>query len=335
MKMIPIVLLAVLTAFSEGYSASPMSIKFGTLAPQGSPWDNIMRQMGEELKSATGGEVELRIYPGGIAGDEPDMVRKMRVGQLHAAALTVMGLAQIAPEMNALQMPMLLSSYAELDFVMREMSPKLDAILQKRGFKVLNWVDAGWVHLFAQTPVVYPADLKRQKLFVWAGDTAAVEAWKEEGFSPVPLPATEIYTGLQSGLINAFCTTPLAALSFQWFALAGNMTELKWAPLVGATIITLRKWQEMPEAHRALLLRSAAAAGERVRRDTRKLGDEAVEIMKQHGLRVVPVPREVAVDWERSARATYPRLLEKGGPTEILHMIERLRDDYRAAHPEN
>jgi TRAP-type C4-dicarboxylate transport system substrate-binding protein len=335
MKKFTIVLLVVLTAFSQSFSAAPMSIKFGTLAPQGSPWDTIMREMGEALKTETAGDIELRIYSGGVAGDEPDMVRKMRIGQLHAAALTVMGLSQIAPEMNVLQMPMLLASYDELDFVMRQMAPTFDAILQKQGFKVLNWVDAGWVHLFSQAPVVRAADLKRQKLFVWSGDTAAVEAWKAEGFSPVPLPATEIYTGLQSGLINAFSTTPLAALSFQWFALARNMMDLKWAPLVGATIVTVKKWQEIPDVQKAVLFRLAAAAGDRVRKETRQLGDDAVEIMKQHGLAVVPVPRDVAADWRRSARATYPRLLETGSPTEILHAIERARDDYRTSHPED
>ena len=333
MKMIPIVLLAVLTAVFAANAAASMPIKFGTLAPQGSPWDAIMREMGGTLKTQTAGELELRIYAGGVAGDEPDMVRKMRIGQLHAAALTVMGLGQIAPEMNALQMPMLFRSYDEMDHVMNEMTPKLDAILQKQGFKVLNWVDAGWVHLFSQAPVVRPADLKPQKLFVWLGDTAAVEAWKAEGFSPVPLPATEIYTGLQSGLINAFSTTPLAALSFQWFGLARNMTDLKCAPLVGATVITLKKWREIPEPHQVAFSRSAAIAGDRVRKETRKLGDEAVAIMKQHGLTVIPVPREAAAEWECSVRATYPRLLEKGSPTDVLHMMERIRDDYRASRP--
>ena len=333
MKRIPIVLLAVLAAVCAGHAAAPMPIKFGTLAPQGSPWDPIMREMGATLKAETAGGVELRIYAGGVAGDEPDMVRKMRIGQLHAAALTVMGLAQIAPEMNALQMPMLFRSYDEMDHVMKAVTPQLEATLQKQGFKVLNWVDAGWVHLFSQAPVVRPADLKPQKLFVWLGDTAAVEAWKAEGFSPVPLPSTEIFTGLQSGLINAFSTTPLAALSFQWFRLARNMTDLNWAPLVGATVITSKKWQELPAPYQAVLSRSAAAAGDRVRKETRQLGDEAVAIMKQHGLRVVPVPRDAAEEWERSVRATYPRLLERGSPTDVLHTMEKIRDDYRAGNP--
>lgn len=51
-----------------------------------------------------------------------------------------------------------------------------------------------------------------------------------------------------------------------------------------------------------------------MRKETRKLGDEAVAIMEQHGLTVVPVPREAASEWEHSVRATYPRLLEKGPP---------------------
>ncbi|MFQ5657708.1 MAG: TRAP transporter substrate-binding protein DctP [Candidatus Methylomirabilales bacterium] len=202
--------------------AFAQTVKLGTLAPEGSPWYNIIRDMTEAWKEGTGGKIRVRLYPGGIAGDDPDMVRKMRIGQLHAAVLTGAGLSDIAPEIQALMMPMMLASYEELDFVRDRLAPKLEAILEAKGFKVLNWGEAGWVTFFTQKPVVRPEDLRPLKLFVWSSDTAYVEAWKDAGYRPVPLAATEIHTALQSGLINAFATTPIAALSFQWFGLANT-----------------------------------------------------------------------------------------------------------------
>ena len=331
MKRTIVMLLAVSILFGMGLPASAQTIKLGTLAPQGSPWYKILRDMAEAWKEATGGKIGFRIYPGGVAGDEPDMVRKMRVGQLHAAALTGAGLSKIAPEIQALQMPMMFRSDEELDYVRDRIAPTLEALLEAKGFKVLNWGDAGWVRFFTQRPVVHPDDLKPLRLFTWAGDTATVEAWKDAGYRPVPLAATEIHTALQSGLINAFVTTPVAALSFQWFGLAKHMTDIKWAPLVGATVITTRKWRTIPDDVKPLLLRAARDAGARLQRVIRKLGDEAVEVMKKHGLVVHHVPPEVAAQWERRARAGYAKIVGPVVPPKMVAEVERLRNEYRAS----
>lgn len=328
-RLATVVLLACVLAVPP---ASAQTIKLGTLAPEGSPWHGIIRDMTEAWKQATRGKIQARIYPGGVAGDDPDMVRKMRVGQLHAAALSGAGLYDIAPEIQALQMPMMLASYEELDYVRERLAPKLEGILEARGFKVLNWGDAGWVYFFTQKPVVRPEDLKPLRLFVWSGDTAYVEAWKDAGFRPVPLAATDIHTALQSGLITALPATPLAALSFQWFGSAKHMTHLRWAPLVGATVISVRKWQEVPDDMKPLLLESAREAGARVRRETRQLGDDAVEIMKRHGLTVHTVPPEAVAQWERSARDGYAKIVGKAVPADMVAEVERLRDEYRARH---
>ena len=329
MKIILIAALTIPVLALNVQLAPAQTIKFGTLAPEGSPWYNIIRDMAEDWKATTEGKIRFRIYPGGIAGDDPDMVRKMRVGQLHGAALTSVGLIQIAPEIQALQLPMMFASYKELDYVMDRVTPNLELILEKRDFKVLFWADAGWVHFFAQKPVVRVEDLKPLKLFVWTNDTKAVDAWKEAGYRPVPLPATEIYTGLQSGLINAFSTTPLAALSFQWFGLAKNMTALKWAPLIGATVISMKTWQRIPDDVKPALLESAHKAGARMMRETRNLGEEAVVVMKQHGLVVHPVPPDVRRQWEKSARAIYPKLIGHGAPAKYVKDVEQFRNDYR------
>ncbi len=332
MKLFRLTILALCVLFLLQLPASALTIKIGTLAPEGSPWYNIIRDMAEAWKEGTGGKVRFRIYPGGVAGDDPDMVRKMRIGQLHAAVLSGTGLYDIAHETQALMMPMMLASYDEFDYVLTRIAPKLEAILESKGFKVLNWGDAGWVHFFTQKPVIYPDDLKPLRLFAWTGYTAYIEAWKDAGYHPVPLASTEIHTGLQSGLINAVPATPIAALSFQWFGLAKHMTDVNWAPLIGATVISMRTWQRIPDDLKPILVKAAREAGARIRNETRQLSDDAVEVMKKHGLVVHHVPPDVVAQWERSARAGYSKIVGKEVPAWVVAEVERLRDEYRALH---
>ncbi len=327
MKLLQVALLALAVAAAP---AQEQSIKFGVIAPEGSPWYNILRDMSESWKSATQGKVAFKIYPGGVAGDEPDMVRKMRVGQLHAAALTSAGLSEIIPEITGLQLPMLFRDFEELDYVMAKLAPRLEKSLKDKGFTVLNWGEAGWVTFYCKNPVFSMADLRREKLFVWAVASSDVAAWKDIGVTAVPLATTEIHTGLKSGLITAIQATPLAALSFQWFGSAKNMTDLRWVPLIGATLISNKKWDALPEDVKPQLLKSAKETGERLRAETRKLGDEAVEVMKKHGLVVHPVTPELQVDWEKYCTDAYPRFVGSKIPPDFFAEVVKLRDEARA-----
>jgi TRAP-type C4-dicarboxylate transport system substrate-binding protein len=325
-----LIALALLAAIFSAPPAQAQVLKLATLAPEGSPWHDVIVDIGESWKVASAGRVTLRVYAGGVAGDEPDMIRKMRVGQLQAAALSGAGLAQITPEIQALQMPMMLASYEELDYVRDRLAPKLEALTEAHGFKVLNWADAGWVHFFAQRAVIRPAEMKPLKIFTWEGDPTYAEVIKRMGFQPVPMAATDIYTGLQSGLINAFPTTPIAALSFQWFGLAKHMTDVKWAPLVGAMVVSATAWRSLPDELKPRLVQAAQDAAVRARGKIRPLEDEAIAAMKAHGLVVEPVPADALKEWEATGRGSYPYLVGKVVPAAMVAEVERLRDEYRA-----
>ena len=310
-------------------------VKIGTLAPDGSTWYATLRDMGREWERATDGELHIKIYPGGVAGDEVDMVRKMRIGQLHAAAITDVGLSSIIPEIKAFQMPMMFNSYEELDYVRGKLAPKLEGLLANKGFIVLNWGDAGWVHIFSQKPVIYPQDLKtqEQKIFVWAGATETFNAWKAAGFHPVEVAAPDIFISLQTGLINTFTTTPLVALSYQWFALAKNMCDLAYAPLCGATIITKEKWQQIPEDIRPKLLHAARSKGEKLKIEIRAMDDEAVKVMEKHGLIKHSIPQKARKEWKDMTETyLYPELLAREVPQDIYMEIQGLLHEYRTRH---
>ncbi len=280
-------------------------VKMATLAPIDSPWHNLLIEMGQAWRDATDGEVILRIYPGGVAGDERDMIRKIRIGQLHAAAVTIEGLTEISRDMNVFYIPMLVNSFSELDAVRKPLMHELENDLSDGNFKLLAWADVGWAYWFSRDPIRQPADLKRMKQFSWAGDYAAEQLWRKAGFQPIPLASIDVLTSLQTGVIDAFSTSPMVALSFQWFALAPNMLDLKWGPIIGALIISEKRWKSIPTQYHADLQRISA----RMEADARAIipeMDAAVSVMKENGLVVHQPTDEEFSSWKELTRSMYP-----------------------------
>ena len=306
-------------------------IKMATLAPEGSAWYKILEQMGEDWRKATNGAVTLRIYGGGVVGDEKTMIRKMRVGQLQAAAVTGLGLASLEKSFYALLVPMMFADDGELDHVRERLAPLLERQLAQAGFVVLSWGDAGWISFFTKAPVTRPAEAMATKLFVGTDDSTVVQLYNETGFNPVQLSATDILPGLQTGLINAFAATPLAALAFQWFALAPNMTDLRFSPLTGATIIDKRAWEKIPAELRPRILAASRAGEALVRDEIRRLNAEAVVAMTKNGLKISRVSPEVQAEWVKMMEGLYPKIRGAIVPEEAFDAARAARDEYRAA----
>jgi TRAP-type C4-dicarboxylate transport system substrate-binding protein len=237
-------------------------------------------------------------------------------------------LPRIEPGVSCLQIPLMLESYEELDYVRDRMAPQLEAMFEERGYKVLNWSDAGWVHFFTKEPAATPADLRELKLLTSAGDPETEKLYKDFGLHVVPLPYTEVLVGLETGLIEAVQGPPLYALLDQWFGLATNMTDLNWIPLVGATVMRTDTWERIPEQWRPGMLKTARTAGRDLRAKIRRLGDEAVPEMQKRGLNVVPVD---LASWRSRTLEAYPKLRGRYAPADLFDEVERLRDEFRAS----
>ena len=323
---------AALAAWLGGPSAeaqAPIVIRMATLVPDGSSWHLILKEAADQWKQASGGRVTVRLFPGGVAGDDPDVVRKMRLGTLNAGVLTSVGVAEIDKSVYAMGIPLMYDSYDEVYRVHEKMRPKLEASLEAKGFVVLNWADGGWVHFFTKKPVAVPDDLRKLKLFTWAGDPEAVEVWRSAGFNPVPLPSTEIATALQTGLVEALGSPPQVAVISQFFNNAKNMTDLKWQLLQGATIITKATWEKIPADVRPELLRVSREAGARLQKEIRDAEAKDVEAMKKRGLTVVPVSTAQRALWQKLTESIYPSIKGKVVPAEAFDEAMRYRDEYR------
>jgi TRAP-type C4-dicarboxylate transport system substrate-binding protein len=273
------------------------------------------------------------VYAGGIQGGEAAMVERMWIDQAQAGLLTAVGLGQIEPGVAGLQsMPMMFRSLEEVDHVGERLQPQLEQRMLAKGFVVLAWVDTGWVRFFSRTRVVAVDDLKKLKLFTWAGDTKTVDAMNRAGLNPVPLETADILTGLETGLIDAVPAPPYYALASQIYRPAPHMLDLNWAPLVGALVITKRSWERLPEALRPELLEAAERAGAEIKAAGRGEAAAAVVTMQEKwGLTVHETTPEIEADWREAAQAAYPLIRGEIVPDEIFDEVRRLLAEYRAA----
>lgn len=306
----------------------------GTLAPKDTKWHQILLDMGEKWKQASGGKVQLKVYPGGEQGDEPAMVQKMRIKSLQSVALSGAGLSGIEPGVSALQIPLMLDSYAELDYVRDHIAPRLEKGLLSRGYVVLNWADAGWVYFFSKNPATRPDEFRKMKLCVLMGDNTTFELYKQNGFHPQALAATDILTGLQTGLIEAFQSPAMIALANQWFGGAKNMLDLRLAVLSGATLLSKDTWDKIPAAVRPEILKISQQAGVDIREEIRKLESGSIGMMQQFGLNVVHPDAAAYAEWKQLIETKlYPSMRSQGMPPDLFDEVKRLRDEYRKAHP--
>ena len=309
---------------------APVLVKLATLVPTGSSWELILKEMAVKWTKSSGGRVKVNLYAGGVKGDDPEVVRQMRLGTGDGALLTAVGVAAIDKSVYALGVPMMYDSYEELYYVLDRLRPRLESQLDAKGFVVLNWVDGGWVHFFSKSPVATPDDLRREKLFQWADDSDAIGIWQSAGFVNIrPLPSTELASSIQSGLVTAFGAPPQVAVITQYYNHAKNMTDLKWNLLLGATVIRKAVWEKIPADQRPALVEAAQEAGRRLRDDIRGSADKDVAEMKKRGLNVVAVPAAARAQWLKVAESTYPNIRGKIVPADVFDEAMKYRDEYR------
>jgi len=305
-------------------------LRLATLLPRGSSHYQVLESMGQQWRSASGGNISLTIYPDGTMGDEHDCVRRMRVGQIQAATLSVDGLSEIDSSVGAVQkIPMVYRSLGEMEYVRLQMEPELERRLEAKGFVVLFWADTGWVHIFSREPAMHPNEFKRTKVFVGASDIDEAGVVKSLGFQAVPLEWSDVLTSLQTKMVDTVTTAPFLSLAGQYDLVARHMLELPWVPLVGATVITKKAWDAIPPQDREAFRQAALEAGKQMQARGRQESLEAVEAMKKRGLQVHPVSPALMDEWQRFCEAVYPRMRGSMVPADMFDEVLRLVKQYR------
>lgn len=304
-----------------------ITLKIGTMAPDNSIWAKTLREMGEGWTRRTSGRVSLRLFPGTV-GSEQQMLRSLRISRtLQGAQLSAITLGTLDDAFNVFGLPMFFESYEEVDRVMDSLGPLLEQRLQQQNLKVIHWGYAGWVHVFSRTPVRTVDDLKRLRLFTSTGDDRMAGWYRDNGFNPVPVDASQMLASLTTGMIEAIPVTPLSALLFRWSDHAPYMMDLGIAPLMGATVISMHVWNEITPADQQIVLEDARKAGARLRTEVPKLDAEAVARMKAGKLTVTA--GNVA-DWRNAADQFGSTMRARLVPADVYDLARRERDAVRA-----
>ena len=301
--------LSVAMALHSPAFAADKQLRIGTLVPKNSLYHRQLMDIGETWRSAQGGAAKYLVYTDGSQGGEAEMARRMRIGQLQGALLSVVGLREIEPSISALQvMPLLFKNWEEVDHVREKMRPAMEKKFLDKGFVVLAWGDAGWVRFFSKEPAFRPDDFKRMKFFAWGSEPEQQAIMKSLGYTPVPLETTDVLPAIQTGMINVVPSTPYFALATQIYNTAPHMLEINWAPIVGAFVITKKAWDDMTPEAQAAVMATSTKAGALIRAKARQEVDDAVDAMKKRGLTVNRPNAEQMREWEDLATKLYPRI---------------------------
>jgi TRAP-type C4-dicarboxylate transport system substrate-binding protein len=306
-------------------------LRIGTLAPKNSSYHRQLQELGEAWRAAQGADSKYLVFTDGSQGGEAEMTRRMRIGQLQGALLSVVGLREIETSISALQnLPLLFRNWDEVDYVREKMRAAMERKFLDKGFIVLAWGDAGWVRFFSKEPAFRPDEFKKMKFFAWGSEVEQQEIMKSLGYTPVTLETSDILPAIQTGMINVVPATPYFALASQIYTTAPNMLEINWAPIVGALVVTQKAWSEMTPAAQVAIRSAGEKAGLQIRTQARLEVEEASAAMKKRGLIVNRPNAEQMREWQQLAEKLYPRIRGTMVPAETFDEVFAHLKTYRA-----
>ena len=314
--------------------AKTLEIKIATLAPGGSSWMKTFHSIDAEVRGKTDKQVGFKFYPGGVLGDEKDMLRKMHIGQIHGAALTSAGLSAIFSEMDVFQIPFLFESYHEVDYVTEEMDAFFQKGLDENGYILLGWSEGGFVRLMSTTPVATLDDLRKVKVWTWEDSPMTKAIFDQANVSAIPLSVPDVLVGLQTGLVDVVYAPPIGAISLQWFTKIKYMTDVNLIYLIGGLVIQKKVFNKISPDHQKILLETCRHRMNELKTTIRKENQEAIQVMVKHGVKIItPTPAQVA-DFKKVSDQAMQRLEGKSFSKKIRDEVITKIEAYRKKNPQ-
>ncbi len=320
-KTLAALALTVAVAALPAGAQDPVGIRTATLAPEGSTWMNLLQEMAAEVKEKTGGKVEFAFYPGGVAGDEKLVVKKLRIGQLHAAGFTALGIGEILPEVRILDIPFLYRNHDETDRIRELLQPRFEAALEEKGYVVLGWSDTGAVYLFSAVQIRNLKDIRARKVWVWEGDPVAEATFRAAGVGPIPLAFPDVMTSLQTGLVDTVYISPLGAIALQWFSKVKTFTDMPILDSLGVMVVSRKTWAKIAPEVQVTVLEITRRWSRKLVGLTRKENDDSVKVLQEKGLELVKPDASMRGEFDRIAAQVGRELTGKLYSQEMLDEV--------------
>jgi len=314
--------------------AQEFTIKFATLAPEGSSWMNVMKEYDQAIRKESNGRLGFKIYAGGVHGDEKDVLRKIKLGQLHSAGITGVGMTSIATRLRILDSPFLFKSDDEADLIMNSFDAEFAKAFEEGGFVNLGWAEVGFIYIFTNSKVQSAADIKNVKMWMWEGDPIAESAFKSMEVHPISLSITDVLTSLQTKLIDGVYTSPYAMIALQWFTRVKYMLNVPLADASGAVVISKKRFDELPPDLKEILVRNGKTFLRKLTKQSRADNASSRETLKKNGVTFVEASSPQALkEYDEIGRKARLLLTGKLYSEDLLKRVEAKLAEYRAAHP--
>jgi len=306
-----------------------LTIKVATLAPEGSSWIKTFNLLNTEVMKKTENKIRFRIYPGGVLGDEIDMLRKMKIGQIQGAALTSGGLSALFKEIDVLQVPFLFQKYEEVDAILKKMDPFFRRGFEDNGYILLGWSEAGFIYLMSILPISGVADLRKAKVWTWEESPMSKAIFDEAGVKAIPLSVPDVLVGLQTGLVDVVYAPPTGAISLQWFTRVKYLTDVPLAYLAGGIVLRKDTFKQIPPSYQNVIIESSRHHLDQLKTVTRNENREAIKVMTKQGVKIVTPSKDQIDEFKKLSHKAITHVGGQSFSKKVLDEVTSLLDDYR------
>lgn len=331
MKSIIRVFLSLLILIFMSGAATAKTIKIATAAPDGTTWMKEMKKGAKKIEDKTQGRVKLKFYPGGVMGNNSSIHRKIRIGQLHGGAFTAGALAHIYQDIQIYSLPMLFKSFDEVDYVRSKMDVKLKQGLEDNGFVLLGISEGGFARILSNTAVHNLAEIRATKTWVPEGDALIQESFNTLGISPISLPLSDVFTGLQTGLLDTISANSTAVIAFQWHTKVSHLIDVPLIYITGTLAIEKKEFNKISKADQSIIKKEMAIVFKVLDKLNRADNKNAHQALKNQGIKFI-IPNKEELDlWESLAKKATANLVRKGIVSRpIVDEVMQHLQDYRS-----
>lgn len=315
-------------------AAQAVTLKIATVVPAGTAFVEELRAAGSMIAERTDGDVELKLFPGGVMGSDSAVLRKMKIGQLHGAVLRAGGLAEIHQHAQVYSMPFVFRSYEEVAYVRERIDPAIRERLRQEGYVVAGISVGGFTYLFSKKPIRDVEDLAARRVWVPEGDRITAQMFENGGSQTVSLPISDVFTSLQTGLIDTVTVNPAGAIALQWHAGVSYQTDAPLILLVGVLVLDQGVVARMDDDDRETVLGILRETFARLDEINRENNREAMAALRTQGIELIePEQPPSQRRWQEIARATLEELEREGKyDSTLLERVRGLVEEYRAQH---
>ena len=322
------------TLATSVYAKSPYVIKFATLIPPDTAWMKEIDKWTKEVEEKSNGRLQFKMYPGGVMGDEPDVLRKIRSRQLQGAFFTGYGIGRIYSQARVLEMPFLFKNTDESDYVRDRIMPDIEKGFREKGFELLGWPEVGFIHFFSKLPINSLEDLKKQRLWLWQGDMLGEAFTDVANIAPIPLSIIDVYTQLSAkhSSIDTVYISPFGAIALQWYNKVKYASKVPMTNAIGSLVVSTRFYNKLPKDLQVILSETGKVTGQKINAIARSDNEKSIKILEQSGIKFMWEWNDEEFKEMLSIRDKAAEKLAESGyiSRDTFAKTKNILDDYRA-----